>query len=158
MIPHFEKMLYDNGALLAVYANPSLSSADPFYAQVVQDTAGWVLREMQSPEGGFYSSLDADSEGHEGKFYAWDREEVRRALSAEEFAVFEPRFGLDSPANFEGHWHLYVNATVEQIAPALPHPAAEAAALLGSARAKLLALRVQRLRRCPVETFPTSFS
>ena len=158
MIPHFEKMLYDNGALLAVYANPSLSSADPFYAQVVQDTAGWVLREMQSPEGGFYSSLDADSEGHEGKFYAWDREEVRRALSAEEFAVFEPRFGLDSPANFEGHWHLHVNATVEQIAAVLQHPAAEVAALLGSARAKLLALRAQRVRPGRDEKILTSWN
>ena len=158
MIPHFEKMLYDNGALLAVYANPSLGSTDGFYARVVRETAGWVLREMQSPEGGFYSSLDADSEGHEGKFYAWDRDEVGHALSAEEFAAFAPRFGLDSPANFEGRWHLYVNATVEQIAAVLPRPAAEVSALLASARAKLLALREQRVRPGRDEKVLTSWN
>ena len=158
MIPHFEKMLYDNGALLAVYANSSLASADAFYTQVVFETARWTLREMQSPEGGFYSSLDADSQGHEGTFYVWDREEVRCALSADEFAVFAPRFGLDSPANFEGRWHLYVNATVEQIAAVLQRPAAEVSALLESARAKLLALRAQRVRPARDEKILTSWN
>jgi len=158
MIPHFEKMLYDNGALLAVYANSSLASADAFYTRVVLETAGWTLREMQSPEGGFYSSLDADSEGHEGRFYVWDREEVRRALSADEFAVFAPRFGLDSPANFEGRWHLYGNATVEQIAAVLQRPAAEVSTLLESARAKLLALRAQRVRPARDEKILTSWN
>ena len=158
MIPHFEKMLYDNGALLAVYANSSLASVDASYTHVVLETARWALREMQSPEGGFYSSLDADSEGHEGKFYVWDREEVRQALSAEELAVFAPRFGLDSPANFEGRWHLYVNATVEQIAAAVQRPAVEVATLLESARAKLLALRAQRVRPSRDEKILTSWN
>src|SRR6201988_4925082 len=158
MIPHFEKMLYDNGALLAVYANSSLASADAFYTQVALETARWTLREMQSPEGGFYSSLDADSEGHEGRFYVWDREEVQRSLSADELAVFAPRFGLDSPANFEGRWHLYGNATVEQIAAALQRPAAEVGTLLESARAKLLALRAQRVRPARDEKILTSWN
>jgi uncharacterized protein YyaL (SSP411 family) len=158
MIPHFEKMLYDNAALLAVYANSALATADAFYPQVVLETAGWTLREMQSPEGGFYSSLDADSEGHEGKFYVWDREEVRRALSADELAVFAPRFGLDSPANFEGRWHLYVSATVEQIAAVVQRPAAEVSALLESARAKLLALRAQRVRPSRDDKILTSWN
>jgi uncharacterized protein YyaL (SSP411 family) len=158
MIPHFEKMLYDNGALLAVYANSSLASADASYAQVVLETGGWVLREMQSPEGGFYSSLDADSEGHEGKFYVWEREEVRDALSAEEFAVFAPRFGLDAPANFEGRWHLHVAASVEQIAAVLQRPSTEVGALLGSARARLLVLRAQRVRPGRDEKILTSWN
>ncbi|HEX4618881.1 MAG TPA: thioredoxin domain-containing protein, partial [Steroidobacteraceae bacterium] len=158
MIPHFEKMLYDNGALLALFANSSLASADAFYTQVALETAGWALREMQSPEGGFYSSLDADSEGHEGKFYVWDREEVRRTLSAEELAAFAPRFGLDGPANFEGRWHLYVNATVEQIAAVLQRPAPEVNALLASARPKLLALRAQRVRPGRDEKILTSWN
>jgi uncharacterized protein len=145
LIPHFEKMLYDNGALLALYANPSLITADRFYGQVALETAGWALRQMHSPEGGFYSSLDADSEGHEGKFYVWDREEVRTALSAEEFAVFAPRYGLDQPPNFEGRWHLHVAATVEQIAATLQRPPAEVTTLLSGARARLLALRAQRV-------------
>ncbi len=71
---------------------------------------------MQSPEGGYYSSLDADSEGHEGKFYVWERDEVRSALTAAEYAAFAPRFGLDREPNFEGRWHLHVFRSVEDIA------------------------------------------
>ena len=145
MIPHFEKMLYDNGELLAVYA--SLASGDEFYARVAVGIAGWLLREMQSPEGGFYSSLDADSEGHEGKFYVWDREQVRGVLSPDEFAVFAPFFGLDQPPNFEGRlWHLRVAAQVAQIATSVQRTHQEVVALLGSASARLFALRAQRVR------------
>ena len=158
MIPHFEKMLYDNGALLALYANPSLITADPFYGQIALATAGWALRQMQSPEGAFYSSLDADSEGHEGRFYVWDREEVRTALSAAEFAVFAPRYGLDQPPNFEGRWHLYVAATVEQIAATLQRPPAEVTALLASSRPRLLALRAQRVSPGRDEKILTSWN
>jgi len=146
MIPHFEKMLYDNGALLAAYAQAALAGGDPFYARVALETAAWTVREMQSPEGGYYSSLDADSEGHEGKFYAWDRGEVSAALSADEFAVFAPRFGLDRPANFEGRWHLHVCSPVDEIAQRVARTPAEVEALLASARAKLLTVRAQRVR------------
>jgi uncharacterized protein YyaL (SSP411 family) len=145
MIPHFEKMLYDNGALLAAYAHAALASGDPFYARAALETAEWTVREMQSPEGGYYSSLDADSEGHEGKFYAWDRGEVSAALTPEEFALFAPRFGLDKPANFEGHWHLYVAASLEDIGRQGGRPAGEVEVLLSAARAKLLALRAHRV-------------
>jgi uncharacterized protein len=146
MIPHFEKMLYDNGALLAVYAEAALARADQLFARVATDTAVWVLREMQAPEGGYYSSLDADSEGHEGKFYVWDREEVRAALSAQEFAVFAPRFGLDQPANFEGHWQLRVVASVEEIVRQSGRTPAEVETLIAAASAKLLGVRGQRVR------------
>ncbi len=113
MIPHFEKMLYDNASLLAAYADAYVATGDAFYGRVAAETADWVRREMQSPEGGYYSSLDADSEGHEGKFYVWDRDEVRSALSADEYAAFAPRYGLDREPNFEGHWHLHVVRSVE---------------------------------------------
>jgi uncharacterized protein len=158
MIPHFEKMLYDNGALLAVYANRALATADRFFARVAVETAGWVLREMQSPEGGFYSSLDADSEGHEGRFYVWDRADIERALTPEELAVFAARFGLDRQANFEGRWHLRVVAPLEDIAAAAGRTPEEVAALIESARARLYALRAPRVRPGRDEKILTSWN
>jgi uncharacterized protein YyaL (SSP411 family) len=102
MIPHFEKMLYDNGSLLAVYAQAALATGDPPLADIAVRTAEWAMREMQSPKGGYYSSFDASSEGHEGKFYVWvgRKCEVRSAMM--NTSVFAPRFGLDRAPNFEG--------------------------------------------------------
>ena len=158
VIPHFEKMLYDNGALLAVYAQAALAGSDPLYARVTQETAAWTLREMQAPQGGYFSSLDADSEGHEGKFYVWDRSDIEGQLSAEELAVFAPRYGLDQPANFEGRWHLHVAASLEDIARQAGKPVAQIAALLDGARAKLLALRARRVRPARDEKVLTSWN
>ncbi|MGH8260896.1 MAG: thioredoxin domain-containing protein, partial [Steroidobacteraceae bacterium] len=145
MIPHFEKMLYDNGALLAVYADAALASGDAFYARIATTTAEWIMREMQSPAGGFFSSFDADSEGHEGKYYVWDRAEVERALSREEYAAFAPRFGLDREPNFEGRWHLHVHVPIEEIASRLAQPRERIEPLIDSARGKLLAARSRRV-------------
>ncbi len=113
MIPHFEKMLYDNGPLLALYAQAAKFTGGDFYAQIARQTAEWVMTEMQTPQGGYYSSLDADSEGHEGKYYVWDKEEIRALLSAEEFAIFAPHYSLDRSPNFEGHWHLHVQQSAK---------------------------------------------
>src|SRR5437660_3465867 len=145
MIPHFEKMLYDNAALLAVYADTALATGDAVFARTAVETAAWVMRDMQSPEGGYYSSLDADSEGHEGKFYVWDGDEVRHALTAEEYAAFAPRFGLDRPPNFEGRWHLHAFQSAEQIAGNLGLTSERVETLLAAARAKLLAVRNKRV-------------
>ncbi|HXZ51817.1 MAG TPA: DUF255 domain-containing protein, partial [Burkholderiales bacterium] len=137
MIPHFEKMLYDNGPLLGLLADVWLVKGERRFAQCAEETAAWMMREMQSPEGGYYSSLDADSEHEEGKYYVWTPEEVRALLTAEEFAVVEMHYGLDTPPNFEERaWHLYV---------AKPLSAADEA-LLAAARAKLLAARALRVR------------
>ncbi len=87
MIPHFEKMLYDNGPLLALCAQAAVATGDRVLREAAQSTASWALREMRSPEGGFYSALDADSEGHEGRFYAWRRDEVESIVSPDEFRV-----------------------------------------------------------------------
>ena len=146
-IPHFEKMLYDNGLLLALYCDAWQDSSDPLFAFVVEQTAAWVMREMQSPDGGYYSSLDADSEHEEGKFYVWQRNDARALLSAEEYAVVQPYYGLDSTPNFENHaWNLRVSASLEQIARHLDITQERAGALLDGARKKLFAAREQRIR------------
>ncbi|HUJ88008.1 MAG TPA: thioredoxin domain-containing protein [Burkholderiales bacterium] len=136
-IPHFEKMLYDNGPLLGLLADTWLATGDARFAQCAEETAGWIMREMQSPEGGYYSSLDADSEHEEGKFYVWSREEAQALLRADEYAIVESHYGLGGPPNFEHrHWHLHVAQPL----------ALEDGALLGSARAKLFAAREKRVR------------
>ena len=146
-IPHFEKMLYDNAALIALYSDAWLVTQLPLFERTVRGIAGWVMREMQSPEGGFCSSLDADSEHEEGKYYVWTPDEVRGLLTAGEYAVVEPHYGLDGAPNFEGrHWHLRVMKPLEVIAKRLDIPVAECAARLESAHAKLLAAREQRVR------------
>jgi len=145
MIPHFEKMLYDNGALLAVYADAAVATGDTFYARVAADTAAWAIRETQAPEGGYYSSYDADSEGHEGKFYVWDEDAVRQALTSAEYSAFAPHFGLDRAPNFEGRWHLHVFQSTEDVAKSLAKTVDEVEALLESARRKLLAQRNLRI-------------
>ena len=145
MIPHFEKMLYDNGALLAVYSDAAVATGDTFYARVAADTAAWAIRETQAPEGGYYSSYDADSEGHEGKFYVWDQDAVRQALTTAEYSAFAPHFGLDRAPNFEGRWHLHVFESTEDVAKSLAKTTDEIEALLESARRKLLALRNLRI-------------
>jgi hypothetical protein len=136
-IPHFEKMLYDNGPLLGLLADAWIVTGEPLYRRCAQETAGWIMREMQAPEGGFYSSLDADSEHVEGKFYIWDPGEMEALLSKEEYAGARAHYGLDGPPNFEGrHWHLRVVRPLE--------PGEEG--FLASAKTKLLAAREKRVR------------
>ncbi|MGI9329319.1 MAG: thioredoxin domain-containing protein, partial [Gammaproteobacteria bacterium] len=144
-IPHFEKMLYDNGPLLALCAQMWLVSGDELYRRVANETADWVIRDMHKPGGAFFSTLDADSEGSEGKFYVWSPDEVRKLISAEEFAVLSAHFGLDQPANFEGHWHLRVHQPLADVAKARGINESAARPLLDSARSKLLAARDARI-------------
>ncbi len=145
MIPHFEKMLYDNGQLLGNLAHAATATGDELFARVASETADWLMRDMQSPEGGYWSTLDADSEGHEGRFYVWTPEEVRKHLEPDEFEVFARRFGLDQPANFEGAWHLHVYRSVPDIAQELSISEDQAKDRLDRARAKLLQVRNRRV-------------
>ena len=135
-IPHFEKMLYDNAWLLRLYADAWAATREPLFARVCEETVGWLLREMTSPEGAFFSSLDADSEGHEGKFYVWSPEEVAALLTPGEYEAVARVYGLTGPANFEHRWHLVV----------ANEPHASERAVLDAARVKLLAARDTRIR------------
>jgi uncharacterized protein len=145
MIPHFEKMLYDNAQLLCEYSRAALATGEPLFARIAQETADWVLRDMRSPGGGFYSSLDADSAGHEGKFYVWTPSEVQAALTTAEYTAFSRRFGLNRAANFDAAWHLHTYESLEEIAQALAESPDSVASLIDSSRAKLLALRGLRV-------------
>ena len=135
-IPHFEKMLYDNAQLLSVYANAYAATGAPLYARAAAETADWVRRDMQDAQGGYYSTLDADSEHEEGKFYVWTPAELDTLLTPDESRVAKAAYGLNLPPNFEGrHWHLFAAA-----------PGSQAdAGVLASARAKLLAAREKRV-------------
>jgi uncharacterized protein YyaL (SSP411 family) len=162
-IPHFEKMLYDNAALIALYADAWLVTRQPLLERAARGIAAWVLREMQSGgdanEGGYYSSLDADSEHEEGKYYVWTREEVQGLLTPEEYSVVEPHYGLDAAPNFEhGTWHLRVMKPLEVVAKRLSIPVEECEARLQSARAKLFAAREQRVRPGRDEKVLTSWN
>ncbi|HUF82715.1 MAG TPA: thioredoxin domain-containing protein [Burkholderiales bacterium] len=166
-IPHFEKMLYDNAALIALYSDAWRVTGQPLFEKTVRGIARWVMREMQAPGGvageanecGYYSSLDADSEHEEGKYYVWTPEEVKGLLSAEEYAVVEPHYGLDGSPNFENErWHLRVVQPIAVISKRLSIPAAECEARLEGARAKLLAARERRVRPGRDEKVLTSWN
>ena len=145
-IPHFEKMLYDNGPLLGLYAQAWRSSGRELFRRTAIGAAHWVMREMQDRDGGYYSSLDADSEGEEGKFYTWEPGEAHRLLSKVEFNDFVQYSGLDRPDNFEGRWHLYVAHTAQAIADQSGRNPDEVTQNLDRAREKLFREREGRVR------------
>ena len=107
LVPHFEKMLYDNALLARLGAHLWQATGDAEFRRVVEETIGWAVREMLSPAGGFYSSLDADSEGEEGKFYVWSAAELESVLG-EDAALLGRFWGVSAGGNFEGHNILYV--------------------------------------------------
>ena len=159
MIPHFEKMLYDNGPLLSVAAELHQISGDAAFARVARETAAWAMREMQSPEGGYYSTLDADSEGEEGKFYVWMPDEVRGLVAEDEYAALAPRFGLDRPPNFEGsHWHLHAFREVSDVARDTAATEVETAERIDRALATLFEVRARRVRPGRDEKVLTSWN
>jgi len=106
-IPHFEKMLYDNAMLLPIYAESAASTGDPLLREAAEGIGDWLLTEMCEANGGFFASMDADADGKEGDFHVWQRQALIDLLSEDEYAAVAPHFGIDGPANFEGHyWHL----------------------------------------------------
>lgn len=145
-IPHFEKMLYDNGPLLALYTDLYRIDQDAETARIAAETGAWVIRDMQAPHGGYYSTLDADSEHEEGKFYVWHPDQVRALLSEAEQAVALAYYGFDRPPNFEQrHWNPIIAKPLVDVAIENGIATEQAEALLRSAREKLFAAREQRI-------------
>jgi uncharacterized protein YyaL (SSP411 family) len=132
LVPHFEKMLYDNALLARAYLHGWQLSGNPRFLDVCTETLDWALKEMRAPEGGFYSALDADSEGEEGKFYVWTSDEVRDLLG-EDAEPLIPYWGLDAEPNFENANVLHVVG--DEIDPEL----------LERARSKLYEVRSRRV-------------
>ncbi len=145
-IPHFEKMLYDNAALLAVYSDAWRATGDATFGRAARGIVAWALRDMRATEGAFCSSLDADSEHEEGKFYVWMAAAVEALLAPDEWAVAQPHWGLDRPPNFEHRaWHLRVTMPLAEVAGRLGITVVAAEARLEQARAKLFAARERRI-------------
>ena len=114
-IPHFEKMLYDNGQLLGLYADGYRLTGHGFYLDCAARTAEWIRAEMQQAHGGYASTLDADSEGAEGKYYVWNETDLRAILNEPEYIAVEARFGLYGEPNFEGSWHFNINPDADDM-------------------------------------------
>ncbi len=113
MIPHFEKMLYDNGPLISLLANAYKITDNIVYLNKLSQTCDWVIDEMQSKNGGYYSTIDADSENHEGKFYVWSIDELKELLTHDDLEIFKKMFVVYDKPNFEGAYHLHVTKTNE---------------------------------------------
>ena len=143
-IPHFEKMLYDNGLLIALFADAAVAFGNDEFRRVAIAAANWLLDAMRDANGCFYSSLDADSDGGEGGFYLWDKDELRSLLSADSFALLSARFDFDSDT-VEGKYHLFHRAD----APPLADMSDDERAMLADA---LQTLRAARARRRPPAT------
>jgi uncharacterized protein YyaL (SSP411 family) len=145
LVPHFEKMLYDNAQLLTLYAEAYQVTRDPLYARVIRETAAYLERDLRGPDGGLYTAEDADSEGVEGKFYVWTPEELRQILGADEAALFERAYGVVAGGNWnDPHGHGPRGASILHV---VERPADEREqAILNGARAQLLAARSRRAR------------
>ncbi len=143
-IPHFEKMLYDNGPLLALYAQAYLASGDEDFRDTAEQTANWLLTDMSAPNGGLYSARDADSEGEEGLYYLWTPEEVEALVEPSDYTFASRYYGLDGAANFEGRWHLCLRASLDDAAAAAGFSADEARAARARVRDRLLTARSRR--------------
>jgi len=145
-IPHFEKMLYDNGPLLELYTRAWQVSGNPLFREVAERTAEWVMREMQSPDGGYFATLDADTEGQEGHFYLWTPEQVGEVLDGDLLKLALAAFELDRPANFEGRWHLQFHRTHAELEQLTGIDRKRIPPMLKEIRARLFEARESRVR------------
>ncbi len=145
LVPHFEKMLYDNALIPVVYAEAYQITKDPFYLDVVSKTLNFVLHEMTSPEGGFFSAQDADSEGVEGKYYVWNKQEITEILGddAEIFCLY---YDVTDGGNFEGTTILCNSLSLSSVSFKFGKTEDEVKKILSSSAIKLLETRTKRVR------------
>jgi uncharacterized protein YyaL (SSP411 family) len=147
LVPHFEKMLYDNAQLASLYLHGWLATGDAEYRRIAEETLEYILREMTHASGGFFSAQDADSEGVEGKFFVWSAEEIIETLADSDLSRAALAYwGVDKGANFEGHSILYVPREPSETATALGLTEDRLEELIAAARRRLHAEREQRVR------------
>src|SRR5690606_6135521 len=144
LVPHFEKMLYDNAQLVRVYLEAAALTGEERFADVARDVLAWMQREMVDPQGGLWSSQDADSEGEEGRFFVW-REDELVAAAGEDADLARAHFGVSAAGNFEGRNVLTLAKTAEELAAETGRPVEELRARLAAPRQRLLAARRARV-------------
>ncbi len=144
-VPHFEKMLYDNAQLVRAYLHAWQVTGEPEFKRIVRETLDFVAREMTHPEGGFYSSLDADSEGEEGKFYVWEAEEIKTVLG-DDYNLFQTAYGITENGNWEGKTVLQRAIDNATLAARFSITPQAATAKLAECHTKLLTVRAERIR------------
>lgn len=145
LVPHFEKMLYDNAQLSRLYLRAYQITGDPFFRRIAEEVYDYILREMTSPEGGFYSATDADSEGEEGKFFVWSIDEVTRLLGEADARIAVEYFGMSAGGNFEGHNILFVPNDAATAAKRLNISEAELETAIARIKDTLYAARTHRV-------------
>ncbi len=158
LVPHFEKMLYDNALLARLYLAGYQASGDAFFRQVAEDILAYVEREMLSPEGGFYSTQDADSEGREGQFFVWDQDEVMRLLGDEVGEICCRYYDVTDVGNFEHKNILHPTLELEQLARLFGREVDDVTQLIGQARDTLFTAREQRVKPGRDEKMLTSWN
>ena len=147
LVPHFEKMLYDQALISRVYIQAYQAAKDEKYAAVVKDIFDYVLRDMTDPQGGFYAAEDADSEGQEGTFYVWDPKETKKVLGVKDARIFDAYYGVSTAGNFEhGKSILNITESALELAKELKTDPDKIDSVLSQARLKLLAHRSKRPR------------
>jgi uncharacterized protein YyaL (SSP411 family) len=146
LVPHFEKMLYDNALLSRMYLHYYQSTQEAFARNIAEGILDYVLREMTDPAGGFYSTQDADSEGHEGKFFVWDIAEINTALSERDASLFCDYYNITKAGNFEGKNILHVTSSLEEVAAAANIAITELQETLSRSARKLFELRETRVK------------
>src|SRR5262249_3253417 len=158
LVPHFEKMLYDNAELPRLYLELFQVTGDTAHRAVVQKTLDYLLREMRHPDGGFYAATDADSEGEEGKFFVWTPADVKAVIDPGDVDLVCRYWDITDEGNFEGKSIAHVTVTIEQVARLFGRAREDAATAIAAARRRLFEARSQRVPPARDEKILTSWN